>query len=113
MRSSRERFSYAVKKSTATEHCSGIKRDEAQLCIVINPNKSSAIAEMGDRFATIDKGRKVGDCCALFRGGGWFPSNTMSTDPRPNPVSNGILIHLTVWPQYTNVTDRTERKMVP
>jgi len=33
-------------------------------------NKSSAVAEMGDRLATIDIGRKVGGCCAPFRGGG-------------------------------------------
>jgi len=34
-------------------------------------NKSSAVAEMNDRFATIDMGRKVGEggCCAPFRGG--------------------------------------------
>jgi len=32
-------------------------------------NKSSAVVEMGDRFATIDMGRKVEGCCALFRGG--------------------------------------------
>jgi len=36
------------------------------------------------------------------------PSNTMSPGPRPTSVSSGILIHLTVWPQYTNVTDRTD-----
>ena len=28
----------------------------------------SAVAEMGDRLATIDVGRKVGGCCALFQG---------------------------------------------
>jgi len=38
-------------------------RDSAyrELC-----NKCSAIAEMGDRLATIDYGRKVGGCCASF-----------------------------------------------
>jgi len=29
-------------------------------------NKSSVAAEMGDRLATIDMGRKVRDCCAPF-----------------------------------------------
>jgi len=29
-------------------------------------NKSSAVAEMGDRLATIDMGRKVVGCCAPF-----------------------------------------------
>jgi len=33
-------------------------------------NKSSEVAEMGDRLATIDMGRKVGDCCAPFMGRG-------------------------------------------
>jgi len=33
-------------------------------------DKSSAVAEMGDRFATIDMGRKLGDCCAPFHGAG-------------------------------------------
>ena len=37
-------------------------------------DKSSAVAEMGDRLTTIDMGRKIGGCCAPFRGGGsWVP----------------------------------------
>jgi len=31
-------------------------------------NKYSAVAEMGDRLATIDMGRKVEGCCDLFWG---------------------------------------------
>ena len=39
-------------------------------------NKSSAVAEMGDRLATIDMGRKVGVAvCAPFRGGQVGPIN--------------------------------------
>jgi len=34
------------------------------------------------------------------------PSNIMWPGPRPTSAPNGILIHPTVWPQYTNVTDR-------
>jgi len=30
--------------------------------------------------------------------------------PRPNSTSSGILIHPTVWQQYTNVTDRNDRE---
>ena len=37
----------------------------------ISDNKSSAVAEMGDRFATIDKGRKVGAAVPLSEGGSW------------------------------------------
>jgi len=33
-----------------------------------NSNKSSAVAEMGDRLATIGMGRKLEGCCAAFRG---------------------------------------------
>jgi len=62
-------------------------------------NKSSADAEMGDRFATTDLCRKVGAAVPLSMGELGPPFNTMS-------VSSGILIHPTVWPQYTNVTDR-------
>jgi len=62
---------------------------------------------MGDRLATIDMGRKVAmGCC----GGSWVttgsPSNTMWPGPRPTSLPSGILLHPTVWPQYTNVTDR-------
>jgi len=35
------------------------------------------------------------------------PSNTMWPGPRPTTMRSLILIHLTVWPQCTNVTDRT------
>jgi len=73
-------------------------------------NKSSAVAEMGDRLATIDIAQKVWGCCALFRGEiAGFPSNTMSPGPRPTSIPTGTLtIHPTVWPQYTNVPDRTD-----
>ena len=40
-------------------------------------NKSSAVAEMGDRLATIDMGLKVGDAVPLSVGAE-SPSNTMS-----------------------------------
>jgi len=72
---------------------------------------------MGDRFATIDTcrndmGRKVGAAVPLSVGGAGFPFNTMSPGPRPTSVPSGSLIHLTVWPQYTNVTDRQDRSSV-
>jgi len=72
-------------------------------------SKSSAVAEMGDRLATLDTARKVGGggCCAPFRGGAGFPSNTMWPEPRPTCIPSGILIHSTVWPQYIIVTDMT------
>jgi len=71
-------------------------------------NKSSALAEMGDRLATVDMCRKVRGCCARvpFHGGAGSLSNTLSPGPTPISVPSGILIHPTVWPQYTNVTER-------
>ena len=44
---------------------------------------------------------------------GWgagSPSNTMWPRSRPISVRSGILIHPTVWSQYTNVTDRKDRQ---
>jgi len=39
------------------------------------------------------------------------PSNTMSPGPRPTSVPSGILIHPTIRPEYTNVTDiQTDRR---
>ena len=62
---------------------------------------------MGDRLATIDMARKVGGCCAPFRGGGaGFLSSTMSPGPRPTSIPSAILIHPTVWQQYTVVPHR-------
>jgi len=55
----------------------------------------------------------VGACCAPFHGGAGFPSSTMSPWPRstatPTHHPSGILIHPTVWPQYTNGTDMTDK----
>jgi len=75
----------------------------------VKKNKSSAVAEMGDRLATIDKGRKVGAAVPLSVGR-WATSNTMLPGPRPTSIPSGILIHPTVWPQYTNVTDIQDRQ---
>jgi len=71
-------------------------------------NKNSAVAEMGDRLATIDMGRKLGAVPLYWKGAG-SPPNTIWPGPRPTSVPSFILIHPTVWPQYTNVTDRTEQ----
>ena len=38
--------------------------------------KSSAVAEIGDRLATIDMGRRGGGCCAPLRGGEMGPHLT-------------------------------------
>ena len=45
----------------------------------------------------------------LWRGAG-SSSNTMWPGPRPTPTPSFMLIDPTVWPQYVDVTDRTDRK---
>ena len=71
-------------------------------------NKGCTVAEMSDRFATIDMGRKVmsGAAVPISVGRDGSLSNAISPGPRSNSVPSGILIHPTVWSQYTNVTDR-------
>ena len=80
-------------------------RHELVLCY-----KSSAVAEMGDRLATVVVGRKVGGGLLRHVQGSWVPSNTNWPGPRPTSVPSGILIHPTVWPQYTNATRQTGRQ---
>ena len=56
-------------------------------------------------------GRKFGGGLCPFRGwGGGSPSNTVWPGPRPTCMPSFILIRPTVWPQYTNVTDRPDRQ---
>ena len=54
--------------------------------------------EPSRRLATTDMGRKLGVGLPPPWGEAGSPSTT-----------SGILIHPTVWPQYTSVTDRTDR----
>jgi len=54
---------------------------------------------------TSSSNRKVGTV-PFCGGAAGSPSNTMWSGPKPTSVLSFILIHLTVWPQYTNVTDR-------
>jgi len=56
------------------------------------------------RLATTDKG--------LLGEGAGSPSNTMWPGPKPTSLSSVILIHPTVWPQYINVTDRTDNGLI-
>jgi len=61
-------------------------------------NKSSLVAEMGDRGHNRHAPKRGAAVVALSRGGARFPSNTMW----PGPVYSrtiGIFIHPAVWPQ--------------
>jgi len=64
-------------------------------------NKSSSVAEIGDRGHNIDKGRKEGEgrCSARFAGGGGSLSNTMWPEPRSTSVPSGVFIHPAVSPR--------------
>ena len=66
--------------------------------------------DASSRLATIEMGRKFeGGLCPFAGGGAGSPSNTTWPGPRPTCVPSFILICQTVSPQYTNVTDRTDR----
>jgi len=66
--------------------------------------KSSAVAKMGDRLATTDMGRKVGAAMPLSVGelGPHLAQYVAWAEAYCTSVPSGILIHLTVWSQYTN-----------
>ena len=80
---------------------------------------------MGDSLATIDMGRKLGAVLCLRQSSPFITplrppthihsytyKNTIkqSPGPRPTKVPSCILIHPTVWPQDTNITDRQDRQ---
>jgi len=68
---------------------------------------------MGNR-ARAKWGEKCGEGTAIAVPETESPSNTMSPWSRPTSVPSGILIHPTVWPQYTNDTEKqTGQTTVP
>ena len=82
--------------STSVSVCAG---NSKVLGLVTSYKKCSAVAETGDRLATIDMGRKLGAVPPFSRGVAGSPCNTMWSGPRPTFVPSGVLIHLAVWPQ--------------
>ena len=50
-----------------------------------------------------------GGLCPIKGGRAGSPSNRMWPGPKPICMPSLILIHQTVWPQYTNVTNRTRQ----
>ena len=57
-------------------------------------------------FSHNKHGPKIEGLSPFLRGQPRWPSNTMWLRPRPISMPSFILIHPTVWLQYTNVTDR-------
>jgi len=78
----------------------------------ISKNKSSAVAEMGDRSVTIKMDWKVGLLYPFPWEGELGPHLTQCGLGEAYLHTSFILIYPTVWPQYTNVTDRTDRTTV-
>jgi len=56
-------------------------------------------------LATRDMGRKLGALSSFEERGCWFSINNVAR-ARPTCTPSFILIRPTVWPQYSNVTDR-------
>ena len=71
-----------------------------RIIIIIDPSSG---------LATICMGRKLGELCP-FGAVRWVPNNTICPGPTPTSTRSGILIHPAVWPQYTNITNRTDRQ---
>ena len=67
--------------------------------------------EPSSHFCEKDMGRKLGELCP-FGEGAVSPSSAMWPGPRPTCVPSFILIRPTVWPQYSNVTDRQDKQIV-
>ena len=63
-------------------------------------NKSSAVAEMGDRGHNRHGPKRWGAAVPLSRRAG-TPSNTMWPGPMSTSVPSGVFIHPVVWPQRT------------
>ena len=62
-----------TKRTIGLLHCCTTRTKKVTVHVY---NKSLAVAEMGDRLATIDMSRKVGLLCP-FPWGSWVPSNTI------------------------------------
>jgi len=56
------------------------------------------------------RGPKTGGSAPFLGRGAESSSNKTSLGPRPTSLPSGILVHPAVWPQYTNITDRTDRQ---
>ena len=59
-------------------------------------NKSSPVAQMGDRGHIRHAPNRGGPLCPFRRGAG-SPSNTMWPEPRSTFVPSGVFIHPAVW----------------
>ena len=78
-----------------------IQDQTGQVCKVehvVNTNKSSAVAEKGDRGHNRQGRKEGGSAVALSRTAG-ITSNTMWPVLRSTSVPSGVFIHPAIWPQ--------------
>jgi len=66
--------------------------------VLVSLYKCSAVAEMGNRLATIDMGQKLGTVPLLGELG---PHVTVWHGPSPTFLPSGIFVYPAVWPQQT------------
>ena len=71
---------------------------KVQGLLILSHNKSSAVAEMGDRGHN-RHGPKSGGAAVPLSWGAGTPSNTSWLGLRSTSVPSGVFIHPTVWPQ--------------
>jgi len=95
----REKWSWSWNRSLGLDL--GLKEK-----VLVLTNKSSAVAEMGDRGHNRWAEKRRLTVPLLWRAATlsntmWpgSPSSTMWTEPRPTSMSSAILIHPAVWPQ--------------
>jgi len=83
-----------------------------KICIIAEYKNTTLLGELGP-YPTMSSGlmpTSLRSVSAPFfwgrEAGSPSNSNTMLLGSRPASLPSGILIHPTVWPKYTNVTDR-------
>jgi len=90
---------HATSDDKGSGRCTANLNGEARYNICLG---LSAVAEMGDRLATINMGENWG---RYAPSGGSIPIYHNISWAEAYLRTNGILIYPSVWPQYTNVTD--------
>ena len=75
-----------------------------------HPNKGAQQPTTFRPLCIVAKRSPISATAEFLFWGELCPHLTVSPGPRPTSVPSGILIHPIIWPQYTNVTDRTDRQ---
>ena len=111
---------FSVRDETETETKTFLQFHETEtsdFCHETRPRPCKAETETFSRPSTFQPfghnrhGPKIGGGCAFFFGGAGSPPNNVACAEayQSTTIPSFMLIHPTVWPQYTNVTDKTDR----